>query len=153
MSIRNHWKLGAVALSGLAIGAGASAITSAGAATSTRAAMGPSVTQPGRSAGITLRRLAARTVAGDLTVETKAGFVTVTFERGFVQSVNGQQLTMTEGTRKATYQTVTITIPTTARVVDNGKASTLATLSSGQHVLVIQGPKQTLVRARTARTP
>ena len=159
MSIRNHWKLGAVALSGLAIGAGASAITSAGAATSpgtgTGAGAGAAVsaTQPAGPDRITLRRLAARTVAGDLTVETKAGFVAVTFERGFVQSVSGQQLTLNEATRKATYKTVTVTIPTTARVLDNGSTATLSGLTSGQHVLVIQGPKQTLVRARTARTP
>jgi hypothetical protein len=150
MSIRNNWKLGAVALSGLAIGAGASAITSAGAATSTSAATTTSATRQAQPAGVTLRRLAARTVDGDLTVATKSGFVAVTFERGFVQSVNGQQLAITEGTRKTTYKTVTLTIPAAARVRDNGKASTLADLSAGQHVLVIQGPERTLVRARNA---
>ncbi len=163
MSIRNHWKLGAVALSGLAIGAGASAITSAGAATSpgastsggagAGAAVSASATQPAGPARITLRRPAARTVAGDLTVETKAGFVAVTFERGFVRSVSGQQLTLSEGTRKATYKTVTVTIPTTARVLDNGSTATLAKLTSGQHVLVFKGPNPTVVRARTPRTP
>ncbi len=156
MSILKHWKLGAVALSGLAIGAGASAITSAGAATSTTtsttsAAASPGAKQPAGTARITLRRLAARTVAGDLTVATKTGFATVTFERGFVQSVNGQQLTLSEGTRKATYKTVTVTIPTTARVLDNGHIATLADLRSGQHVLVLQGPTHALVRARSAR--
>jgi hypothetical protein len=42
-------------------------------------------------------------------------FVTVTFARGSVSAVNGQQLTIAEGSKKATYRTVTLTIPTTAR--------------------------------------
>lgn len=149
MSIRNHWKLGAVALSGLAIGAGASAITSAGAATSS-AATTTSATRQAQPARAALRRLAVRAVDGNLTVATKSGFVTVTFERGLVQSVNGQQLTLTEGTGKTTHRTVTVTIPAAARVRDNGKASTVADLTAGQHVLVIQGPARTLVRARNA---
>ena len=106
MSMRDHWKLGAVALSCLAIGGAASAIAN--------------------------------------------GFTTVTFVRGFVQSVNGQQLMMTEGTKRMTYKNVTLTIPTGARVRDNGAKSTLADLTPGQHVIVIVGPKQTFVRARTA---
>ncbi len=143
MSMREHWKLGALALSCLAIGGGASAIANAGAATSS----GATTTA---NHGIAPRRLIARAVQGDLVIATKTGFTTVTFERGFVQSVKGQQLTMTEGITSMTYNTVTLTIPTAARVRDNGAKSTLADLTPGQHVIVIVGPKQTFVHARTA---
>lgn len=143
MSMLDHWKLGAVVLSCLAIGGGAGAIANAGAATS------PGATTTANH-GLAPRRLVTRTVHGDLVIATKTGFTTVTFERGFVQSVNGQELTMTEATKSRTYKTVTLTIPTAAHVRDNGTTSTLADLTPGQHVIVITGPKQTLVRARTA---
>ena len=40
-------------------------------------------------------------------MRTADGFANVTFERGKVDSVSGQQLTITEGTPKASYKTVT----------------------------------------------
>ena len=103
-------------------------------------------------AGWSLRSVFARAVQGDAIVHTKKGFVTVTFERGFVQSVSGQQLTMTEATKKATYKTVTLNIPANARVRDNGRKASLSDLKQGQHVLVVQGPNRTVVIARNART-
>jgi len=84
-------------------------------------------------------------------VRTRSGFATVTFDRGTVNSVNGQQLTMTEGTAKATYKTVTLTIPSTARVRDNRQQVTLSDLKAGQRVIVVQAPKQAFVVAHTKR--
>jgi hypothetical protein len=141
--LRTRAKILTVAAVCLAAGAGAGVIANAGAATSTTAG-----THAAR-AGLHPRRLLARTVHADLVVETKAGFATVTVDRGFVQSVSGQQLTINEGTKKATYKTITLTIPTDARVRDDGAKSTLGSLKSGQHVLVVQGPKRTFVIART----
>jgi hypothetical protein len=83
-------------------------------------------------------------------VATKSGFDTVTIDRGFVQSVSGQQLTIREGTQKATYKTVTVTIPSSAKVRDNRRASTMSALTSGQRVSVVQAPNRTWVIARTA---
>jgi hypothetical protein len=148
--IRKHSKLLVVAGSCAALGAGASAIASAGAATSNSG----STAKTGRNhtgqvrAG---RRLAARAVQGNLIVATKTGFVPVTFERGTVRSVSGQQLTLAEGTKKATYKTVTLTIPTNARVRDNRQKSTLAAVTDGQRATVVQTPKATFVIARTPR--
>jgi hypothetical protein len=85
-------------------------------------------------------------------VATKSGFATATLDRGFVSSVSGQQLTIREGTKKRTYKTVTLTIPSGARVRDNGKAATLGQLTDGQRVSVVRGPKRTTVVARTPRT-
>ena len=51
-----------------------------------------------------LRGSTRRAVHGEFVVHTKTGFATVTFDRGIVDSVSGQQLTITEGTRKATLQ-------------------------------------------------
>jgi len=152
MSIHKQFRLIALGASCVAIGAGASAVASAGAATQS------ATTHPhhahrthahrGRFAP---RRAVRRAVHGDLLLATKKGFVTVTWDRGIVQSVNGQQLTLTEG-RKTTTRTVTLTIPSNARIRDNGHKATLSQVSRGQRVFVVHGPTRTLVRARTPHT-
>jgi hypothetical protein len=92
-----------------------------------------------------------RAVHGDVVVYTKQGFKTITFDRGFVQSVSGNMLTLREGTKKATYKTVTLTIPSNARVRNNGQRSTLSALTAGEHVGVVQGLPRTLVIARAPK--
>ena len=151
--LRRYWKLGVIGLSCAAIGVGASAIASAGAATSgSQAGTSASVAAKHKAAGaLSRRRLLARAVHGELVVPTRSGFVTVTLDRGVVQSVNSQQLTLTEGTA-ATHRTVTLTIPAGARVRDNGKQVTLADVTAGQRALVVHGPKRTLVVAHDKRT-
>jgi hypothetical protein len=148
--LRRHLRLITVAAGCTALGAGASAIASAGAATSTPAkpAAGSTGRRPhGRAA------MLARAVHGEVVLATSSGFATATFDRGFVQSVSGRQLTVREGTKARTYKTVTLSIPPNARVRDDGKAASLGSLTSGQRVLVWQGPKQTVVSARTPRHP
>lgn len=145
--IHKHARLLLVAASCAALGAGASAMATAGAATNNRAHGGKGQTAQVRSG----RRLAARAVHGDLIVPTKTGFAAVTFDRGTVKSVSGQQLTLTEGTKLATYKTVTLTIPTTARVRDNRKKGTLADVKTGQRATVVKTPKATFVIARSPR--
>ncbi|MDQ2761049.1 MAG: hypothetical protein M3Y17_11655 [Actinomycetota bacterium] len=143
--LRTRVRLVLVAASCLAIGAGASAIASAGAATTTPNNHGHLHRRGPRS-------LVARAVHADLVVHAKNGFVTVTVDRGVVQSVSGQQLTIAEGTKKATYKTVTITIPANARVRDNRQKAALAAVKPGQRATVVQGLKRTIVVARTPRT-
>lgn len=143
--LRTRVRLVLVAASCLAIGAGASAIASAGAATTTSDNHGQLHRRAPRS-------LVARAVHADLVVHAKNGFVTVTVDRGVVQSVSGQQLTIAEGTKKATYKTVTITIPANARVRDNRQKAALAAVKPGQRATVVQGLKRTIVVARTPRT-
>ncbi|MGA9860096.1 MAG: hypothetical protein WBQ18_19680 [Solirubrobacteraceae bacterium] len=145
-SIFRHSRLLITAVCCLALGAGVSAIASAGAATS-----GSAHAHAKGAQAKGLRRFARRAVHGDVVVATKNGFATVVFDRGTVQSVNGQQLTIKEGTKKATYKTVTLTIPAGAKVRDNRQAATLSDLKAGQRVLVLQGPKRTLVAAHTLR--
>lgn len=144
--IRSHARLLLVAVCCAAAGAGASVIATAGAATgnSGHHARGVRVARARR-----LRRLAARTVHGTLVVRTRTGFATVTFDRGKVDSVNGRQLTLTEGTPKATYRTVTLTIPANARVRDNRQKTTLSQVKPGQRALVVFAPKRTFVIAHT----
>jgi hypothetical protein len=146
-SIRTHARPLTLAISCLAIGAGASAIASAGAATSATS----HAAKPRVARGWSARRLAAQSVHGDLLIATEKGLVTVTFDRGIVKSVSGQQLTLTEGAKTATPKTVVLTIPSNARVRDNGKKATLSELTSDQRVLVVQAPKRTFVVARTPR--
>jgi hypothetical protein len=152
-SLRKHSRLLVVAVACLAVGAGASAIAGAGAA-SRNNVRGPLYQLRGgrglarlRAEG--LRLVANRAVHGDLIVWTRAGFVTVTFDRGSVSSVAGQQLTINEGTARATYKQVSLTIPTTARVRDNGQPATLSQLKQGQRVIVVQAPNRTFVIAHT----
>jgi hypothetical protein len=146
--IRSHSRLLLVAVCCAALGAGASAIATAGASTGTSS--GHAVAKHAKRGG--LRRLALRAVHGSAVVHTKQGFVTVTFDRGKVDSVNGQQLIITEGTAKASYKTVTLTIPAGARVRDNRQKASLSDVKPGQRVIVIQAPKRTLVIARTPRS-
>ena len=114
-----------------AVGAGASAIATAGAAgTPTRQHAHCGQWRP-RRARLPGARSSGVRVQGDLVVATKSGFATVTFNRGFVESVNGSQLTIREGTKKATYKTVTLTIPAGAKVRDNGQSASLSQLTAG----------------------
>ncbi len=141
-----HSRLMLVAVSCAVIGAGASAIASAGASTTATAR---SAHHGLRAGG--MRRLDRRAVQGEFVVKTKQGFVNVSFERGKVDSVSGQQLTLTEGTKTASYKTVTLTIPSGARIRDNRQPATLSDLTPGQRVLVFTGPKRTSVIAHTPR--
>ena len=150
--IRRHSRLLLVALSCVALGAGASAIASAGAAThgsgQDRSCARQARPRPAWSRGL---RLARRAVHAQLVVPTKQGFVNVTVDRGAVASVSGDQLTITEGTPKRTYKTVTLTIPSNAKVRDNRKASSLSSLTKGQRVIVVSAPKRTFVLAHDAK--
>jgi hypothetical protein len=143
--LRRHSRIALMAISCLALGAGAGAIASAGAAPSAAR----SHTKGARGHG--WRKLARRTVHADLVVATKHGFVNVTVDRGKVDSVSGQQLTMTEGTKKQNYRTITLTIPSSAKVRDDRQAAPLSALRSGQRVTVVTEPQRTLVIARTPR--
>jgi hypothetical protein len=153
---RKHYKLLIVAAACTAIGAGASAIATAGATAGTTAGTTTgtttaTTTPKARRAGrlLSARALASRAVHADAVIDTKSGFVTVTLDRGFVQSVSGQQLTIREGTKKATYKTVTLTIPSNAKVRNNKKTATLSALTAGERVWVLQGPNATHVIARS----
>jgi hypothetical protein len=146
---KRHYRLVALAAACVALGAAVGAITSAGAATP---ALGTTSTASGAGAhhrrfGVG-RRMLAGSVHGSLVVHAKSGWVTVTFDRGVVGSVSGNQLTITERTKKAVYKTVTLTIPSSAKVRVNHQKATLSQLKSGQHVLVVNGPNRTLVSAR-----
>ncbi len=146
--LRRHSMLIGVAVACAAAGAGVSAIANAGATTST-AAKSKGAHRYGRHSGA--RRLLLRAVHGDIVVATKSGFRTVTFDRGLVQSVSGQQLTLNDGTKRATYKTITVTVPSSARVRDNGHLASLSDVKPGQRAIVIQAPNRTFVIARTPR--
>jgi len=77
----------------------------------------------------------------------KGGFETVTMDRGTFSSLSGEQLTIAEGTKTATYKTVTLTIPSDATVYRNGEKATLSDIKSGDTVTVVQSPSGTQVNA------
>jgi hypothetical protein len=148
--LRTHARLVGVGVACAGLGAGVSAIATAGATSGRASASHHAATRFFHGGGGV--RL-GRAVHGQLVVSTAQGFKTVTFDRGFVQSVSGSSLTMREGTARATYKTVTLTIPAGARVRNNGRAATLATLTPGERVAVVKGPGRTRVIARSAKTP
>jgi hypothetical protein len=148
--IAGHARLLAVATACVALGAGAGVIASAGAASSTPSHGSAGAHQPAHGPRAARHvRLLRRAVSGDLVVHTKQGFRTVSLQRGKVDSVSGSRLTLTEGTRKAAYRSVTVTIPSDARVRDNGKRASLSSVTAGQRVLVVRAPRRTFVIART----
>lgn len=149
--LRRHSRTLVIAVCCVAVGAAASAIAVAGAATGASKHRGAAGASARLAHGASLHRLAARAVQGSAVLHTKQGFATVTFERGAVDSVSGQQLRITEGTPKATYKTVTLTIPSAAHVRDNRQPASLSSLQTGQRVLVLQAPRGTFVIAHTAR--
>ncbi len=149
---RSRLKLGAVALVCIALGTGAGVI--ANSAASTPAHAGHVARSGGLRARARIGTLARRTVSATLVVHTKRGFADVTFARGTVQSVSGDQLTLAEGTKTATYKTVTLTLPSKLRVWDNGqRATNLSAVSQGQRALVVVGPRRAWVVAHTPKTP
>lgn len=147
-SIRKHSRVLLLAVCCVVAGAAVSAITSAGAATSGSSSHPAAQHVKARRGG--LRRL-MRAVQGTAVVRTADGFASVSFERGKVDSVNGQQLTIAEGTRSATYKTVTVTVPANAVIRDNRQKATLSDVTAGQRVLVVTAPRHTYVIARTPK--
>jgi hypothetical protein len=142
--LRNHSRVLLIAAICAVLGAGASAIATAGASSGSAPVKGAgALGKRGLRRGAL--RMLARSVHGTLVVPTRTGFANVTFDRGSVLSVSGQQVTIAEGTKKATYKTITLTIPEAAVVRDNGKKTALRNVKPAQRVIVVQAPKRTFV--------
>jgi hypothetical protein len=91
-------------------------------------------------------------VHSDAVVPNKSGgFDTITMDRGSFSSLSGDKLTITEGTKTATYKTVTLTIPPGATIRRNDQKAQLPDLKAGDEVTVLQNPKATIVLARDAQ--
>ncbi len=156
--IKKHSRLLLVAVCCLALGAGAGAIANAGAASQSSAKTHGRYAPRARFMRRALLRAgglrlgARRAVQGNVVVATRTGFATITFDRGTIASVNRRQLVLNDGTAKATYKQVTLTIPANARVRDNGTKASIGDLRQGQRVIVIQAPRGTFVIAHTPNT-
>jgi hypothetical protein len=97
-------------------------------------------------------RVLRRVVHADLVVAARHGrFVHATLDRGVVKAVNGRTLTLREGTRRATYKTVTLTLPANARVRVDRHPAQLSDVQPGQRAAVLRAPKRAFVRAHDAR--
>jgi hypothetical protein len=97
--------------------------------------------------------LPAPPVHSELVVPNQAGngFDTITSDRGSFQSLAGDQLTITEGTKTAAYKTLTLTIPSDATVYRNDAQAKLTDLQSGDEVMVTKAPSGTTVSAADAQ--
>ena len=88
----------------------------------------------------------------DAVVPKQGGsFETVTMDRGSFSSLSADQLTINEGTKTATYKTVTLTIPPGATIRRNGVRAQLPDLRPGDEVMVMQSPPNTVVIAHDAK--
>lgn len=83
--------------------------------------------------------------------DRQGGFKTVTLDRGTVDSVSGDSLTIKEGTPKATYKTITLSIPSTAKIRRNGDSAQLSDLQPGDFVAVVTAGDKTVVKAKAPR--
>lgn len=113
---------------------------------------GDAVPVPGFGRGLLGLLGAGGPVHAELVVPSSDGktFQTVTIDDGTVQSVSGDQLTITEGTKTATYKTLTLTIPAGATVSRDQQSAQLSALQAGDTVTVVQGPSSTRVSAFSA---
>jgi hypothetical protein len=75
------------------------------------------------------------------------GFETVTGDSGKLKSRSGNELTITEGTDSEKYKDATVTIPSDATIVRNGKKASLDDLKDGDRIHVMQSPERTFVLA------
>ena len=151
-------RTGAVAaVCALVGGAAGIAASSASSPTPTKAAGAPALIARGPGLQFGLGPLADATGppvhSENVVPNKKGGFDTVTMDRGSFSSLSGDQLTITEGTKTATYKTLTLTIPPGASVTRNGEAAKLSDLKSGDTVMVAQSPRGTDVAAHDAQHP
>jgi hypothetical protein len=136
----------ALGAAGAYVGDAASSPSTSSAATTKPKQAGPNGARRGA-----LRPL-RRAVHADLVVPTKGGkFVNVTVDRGIVEKVDGTSLTLKEGTKTATYKTITLDLPSNAVVRIKRKAGKLSDVKVGQHAMVVKGPQRTLVIVRDAK--
>jgi hypothetical protein len=75
-------------------------------------------------------------------------FPTITLDRGTISGVDGSTIHLREGTRRALYKTVDLTLPANAVVRVNGHRGSVSDLKAGMRAAVAQLPKRTVVRAR-----
>ena len=78
------------------------------------------------------------------------GFVTEVSDSGTLSAVDGNELTIKEGTAKETFDTVDVTADGTVTVERNGATSSLAALKVGDHVRVSKDGTNTRIHATTA---
>ena len=78
-----------------------------------------------------------------------SGFITETTDRGTIKSVDtgASTIAVLEGTKSATYQTTTLTIPAGASVMLDGKSSSLSALADEDQVTVSSSSEGTTVFA------
>lgn len=140
---------GACAVAGAAAGiAGSAAAPSHKSPAAKRSAAAPPFERDHGPRGL----LGGPPVHAEAVVPNRAGtgFTTVTMDAGKVDSVSGDQLTITEGTKHATYKKVKLTIPSAAKVRRNHATAKLADLKPGDRVRVITSSEGTFVLAEDA---
>lgn len=149
MQISSMKKTAALLLGGVALGgAGGYAASASGSGSAST----PAHTHTSKAAGTRSRKGQLRRAVSITAVvpDGHGSFATVSIDRGILVSVSGSSLTLREGTRKASYKTVTLSLPGDAVVRLSRKPSSLSALTAGDRVAVLKGPHRTAVIARPA---
>ena len=155
MTAPNIAKVGGVVAACAVLGAAGAYVGDAASSPSTSSAATAKAKQSGPNGkrGGPLHRL-RRAVHADLVVPAQGGkFVTVTVDRGTVENVQGNSITLKEGTKTATYKTITIDLPSNAVVRIKRQPGKLSDVKAGQHAMVVKGPQRTAVIVRGAKQP
>jgi hypothetical protein len=81
--------------------------------------------------------------------KAKTAYIEQTSDRGTIESVDtsASTITVVEGTKSLTYKTVTLSIPSVAKITLDGKTSALSDLAAGDHVSVSSSSDGTVVMA------
>jgi hypothetical protein len=75
------------------------------------------------------------------------GFDTVIMDSGRVESVEGNTITVKQGTDKATWKTQAIDVGAEAKVVRNHDDAKVSDIKAGDHVHIVRGPRGNSVHA------
>jgi hypothetical protein len=144
----------ATALAACAAVGAAGGIAGSAAAPSKSASAKPSATSPmHRMAGrMRVGPGPGRAVHAERVVLNKAGdaFITETEDSGKVKAVSGSDVTITEAIGSVTYKDVTLTIPSGATIIRNGKTAAVGDLQAGDRIHVSQSSDGTFAFAADA---
>jgi hypothetical protein len=139
----------AMLLCGAALGGAGGYAASASGASASSNPHAAARTRKAQGAQARLRRAVSLTAI----IPTGGGhFAVLTEERGTFVSTSGTSLTLQEGTTKAQYKTVTIPLGGDPVVRLARRTSSLSSLTAGDRLLIVQGPRRTTVIARAPRT-
>ncbi len=138
-------KAGALLLCGGALGGAGGYAASAAGANAKHTSVSSATGKRPRGELARLRRAVSITA---VVPDGKGTFAPLSIERGTLVAVTGNSISLREGNARASYKTVSISLPSDTVVRLARKPASLSALSAGERIVVVQGPTRTTVAAR-----